>query len=145
MPGILLGALAIALAYAAAFFPRASPAAPWLMVAGIALLVCSLCLLGTRRGRPRPLALRVGVILLALVLLGGFGAALVLPPEIAASPFLLGLPRRAALLVYGVGILPALFLPVVYALSFDAAVLTEAELSTLRSRLSALASERTDE
>jgi hypothetical protein len=146
MPGILLGALAISLAYAAAFLPRATPVAPWLMVTGIALLVGSLCLVGTRRrGRSRPLALRIGLILLALVLLGGFGAALALPPEGAAAPFLLGLPRRAALLVYGIGILPALFLPLVYALSFGAVVLTEAELNELRSRLAALASERTDE
>jgi hypothetical protein len=144
VPGILLGALAIALAYGAAFLPGATTVAPWLMMVGIALLVCSLCLLGTRRrGGARPLALLIGLALLALVLLGGFGAALVLPPEGAAAPLLLGLPRRAALLVYGIGLLPALFLPLIYAFSFDAAVLSQAELRELRSQLADLARERT--
>ena len=146
MPGVLCGVIAIALAYTAAFFPVARTVAPWLMVAGIVLLLCSLVLLGTRRqGRSRPRALRLGLSLLAIVLLGGFGAALLLPPEGPGAPLVLGLPRRAALLVYGIGILPALFLPLIYALSFGAAVLTESELRELRVELARLAAERTPE
>lgn len=143
MPGTFLGVLAIALAYAAAFIPRAAPAAPWLMVGGIALLIVALCVLGTRRsGRSRPLLLRVGLGFLGLVLVAGFGAALALPPESVAAPLLLGLPRRAALVVYGIGILPALFLPLVYALSFGRAVLGDAELRELRARLAKLAADQ---
>ena len=139
MPGIFLGALVIGAAYAAAFLPRAAPAAPWLMVAGLTLLLVALCVLGTRRGgNSRPLALRLGLGFLALVLLGGFGAALALPPESPATPLLLGLPRRAALVVYGIGILPALFLPLVYAFSFERAVLSDTELRQLRERLAEL-------
>jgi hypothetical protein len=143
MPGVVLGALTIALAYAAAFLPRAAAAAPWLMLGGIVLLIVALCLLGTRRaGRSRPAMLGLGFGLLGLVLLGGFGAALVLPPESPATPLLLGLPRRAALVVYGIGIVPALFLPLVYALSFDRAVLSGAELQEIRTRLAGLSADQ---
>jgi hypothetical protein len=146
MPGAVLGALAVGLAYAAAFIPRLAPAAPWLMVGGMTLLIVALCLLGTRRARrSRPWVLRFGLGCLALVVAGGFSAALALPPESIATPLLLGLPRRAALVVYGVGILPALFLPLLFALSFERAVLSEAELRELRDRLARLAAERNGE
>jgi hypothetical protein len=73
-----------------------------------------------------------GTVALGLVLLAGFGGALLLPPETPGSPLWLGLPRRAALLVYGIGVLPALFLPLIYALTFGASVLDQAELAELR-------------
>jgi len=67
-----------------------------------------------------------------------------LPGEGAGSPLWLGLPRRAALLVYGIGLLPAFVLPLCYALSFDAAVLSRAELDRLRSELAELRSRHDD-
>jgi hypothetical protein len=145
MRGLLLGTLGVALAYVTAFFPApVAGAGPWLMAGGILLLVVSLLVLATRRqGGKRPLSLRLGLTLLGLVLAGGFGAAFLLPPETAASPLLLGLPRRAALLIYGVGLAPVLFLPLSYALSFDATVLSEAELREFRRRLAELGAERT--
>ncbi len=145
MRGTLLGALGIALAYATAFLPAPIAAAgPWLMAGGITVLVLSLLVLGTRRrGRRRPAVLVLGFMLLGLVLVGGIGAALILPPETAASPLLFGLPRRAALLIYGVGLAPVLFLPLSYALSFEATVLSESELRELRARLADLDREPT--
>jgi len=140
MSATLLGALAIGLAYLAAWLPAPlSRAAPWLMAGGTILLLLGLLLLGTRRSaRRRPALLILGLSALALLLLSGFGAALLLPAETAGSPLLLGLPRRAALLVYGIGLLPVLFLPLVYAFSFATGVLDAAELEALRTRLAAL-------
>jgi MFS family permease len=137
MLGSLLGALAIALAYAAAFLPEpVASAAPWLMAGGTTLMLVSLIVLGTRRrGRRRHRLLVVGIVALGVVLVAGFGAALLLPPESARSPLLLGLPRRAALLIYGIGLLPALFLPLIYALTFEVSVLSKAELAELRRSL----------
>jgi len=135
-----LGGVAIALAYGAAFLPRPAPdAAPWLMVAGITLLLLSTFWLGVRAGGQRPPALfRIALALLGLLLAGGFTAALALAPESPGSALLLGLPRRAAILLYGAGLVPALLLPVVYALTFDRTTLSEAGLADLRNRLARL-------
>lgn len=146
MKGLSLGVLAVGVAYGLAFLPGyAAALAPWLMVAGIVVLLLSLIVLGVRRpGRAMPKAVLAGMGILLLVVGGGFAAALLLPAEGAGSPLWLGLPRRAALLVYGIGLLPALVLPLCYALSFDAAVLNRADLERLRSRLAELNS-RQDE
>ena len=139
MPGIVLGTLLVALAYAAAALPQGVRASPWLMVAGIAALLIGLCVRGIhRRGRRQPWLLTLGFVFLAVVLLGGFAAALLLPPESPATPLWLGLPRRAALVVYGVGVMPALVLPLLYGVCFERAVLSEAELAEFRRRLNEL-------
>src|SRR5258706_245901 len=136
MKGLWLGVLSIVLAYGAAFVPGAGSVAPWLMTLGIILLLVSLIALGTRRrNRAPPPGLVLGVVFLLVVLGAGFAAALLLPPEHAGSPLLLGLPRRAGLLVYGIGLLPAIVLPLCYALSFASAVLSEADLIEFRARL----------
>jgi hypothetical protein len=63
-------------------------------------------------------------VLVGVLLAGGFSLALALPDDLgAAEPLWLGLPRRAAVIVYGVGLLPVVVLPVVYALTFDAQTL----------------------
>lgn len=78
--------------------------------------------LGAARGRAsargrglKRLAVPFGAVFLILV--GAFAAALRLPG--AGEPLLLGLPLRAAIVLYGVGLLPALILPLAYALTFD--------------------------
>lgn len=44
----------------------------------------------------------------------------------------LGLPRRAAFLLLGVGLLPGLVVPLAYGLVFDRQTLTEEDLGRLR-------------
>jgi len=133
--GITAGAVLVLLAYLTAWFPRLAGAGPWLMVLGTVTLLLGLLHRGMRRGRPLPAGVILGLGLLGLVLLAGFAAALLLPAEGPGSRLLLGLPRRAALLLYGVGILPVLWLPLFYAWSFERTVLSAEELAALRTRL----------
>ena len=47
-------------------------------------------------------------------------------------PLWLGLPPRAAVVLYVIGFLPVLVLPLAYALTFDALTLSEADLARAR-------------
>jgi hypothetical protein len=68
-----------------------------------------------------------------LVLVVGFGVALALPPADPADPTLwLGLPPRAAVIMYGVGLLPFLAVPISYALTFDRNTLREEDWARVR-------------
>ena len=132
---VLLGAVAVVAAYALAFLPGGSAAAPWVLCGGMAVLLPSLLWLGiapgSRSGRRARLAI---VIVLGVVLLGGLGGAL-LPAGAGDQVLFLGLPRRAALLIYGVGLLPGLGFGVVYAIGFDRLVLDRSRLEELRKEL----------
>jgi len=55
-----------------------------------------------------------------------------MPPETATSPLWLGLPFRAAVVLYGIGILPLFVLPFAYALTFESLTLSEADLERVR-------------
>ena len=71
---------------------------PWLFVAGLSVLLPSLLWVALRRGSG-------GIVVLLAIILGiGLAGALVLPPESTADALILGLPRRPALLSYGVGL-----------------------------------------
>lgn len=50
----------------------------------------------------------------------------------AGEPLWLGLPRRAAIVLYGVGVLPAVVLPFVYALTFDRVTLRAEDIARIR-------------
>ncbi len=68
-----------------------------------------------------------------LWIVGGFVVVLLLPAENPADPqLLLGLPLRAGILIYGVGLAPALVLPWAYARIFDQHTLSEEQLQALR-------------
>lgn len=111
--------LLIGAAYATAFDPNlAQDVSPWLMVFGVAGVMVGMSMLGALdRHRHRGLALVFGTLFLILVV--GFGAAILLPADDPAQLRLwLGLPPRAAIVVYGVGLLPLFFLPLAYALTF---------------------------
>ena len=136
---LFVATLAIALAYAGAFAPDGAPAwSAWLMAVGVPLALVAVMTLGAaRRGHvPRPLL--AAFALVAALLVGGFALALGLPSELgAAEPLLLGLPRRAAVVVYGIGLLPVLVLPVAYALTFDAQTLRDEDLERVRAAAAA--------
>jgi len=136
--GVLAAATAaVAVAYASAFGAGGPPRwAGWLLAMAVPTALAATMVLGAaRRGRVsgRLLAAFGGV---ALLLAVAFGLALGLPDGpgggALGEPLLLGLPRRAAVVVYGVGLLPVFVLPVVYALTFDAQTLRAEDLARVR-------------
>ncbi|HEU5217088.1 MAG TPA: hypothetical protein VFU23_00415 [Gemmatimonadales bacterium] len=131
---VVAGTIAIGAAYASAFARGGAPRwAAWAMVLGIALTSSGMIVLGaTRPGRSSGRAAWAAAFVF-VVLTGGFGAALALPPnESAGSVLWLGLPLRAALVLYGVGCLPALVLPLVYARGFREFTLDASDLDRIR-------------
>ena len=90
-------------------------------------------ILGATRGRRGIGALKIPFAFVALVLVIGFGAALALPAtEGPLSTLWLGLPARAAIVIYGVGLLPIVVLPVAYALTFETQTLSAEDLERVR-------------
>lgn len=150
---LVLSTLAIAAAYAAAFTPGGAPAwAAWAMALGTSTCMTSITLLAVAssaaaRARRAPLVAVVSALVAVWILMSGcFALALLLSPETAAEPRLwLGLPRRAAILLYGVGLLPLLILPFAYALTFDALTLPVEELARIRAAARASASREKQE
>lgn len=134
MTALVLSMIAIGVVYAGLIVSGGSaPWMPWAMAAATPLsLVATIALGAARTGRAhdglRRLAMPFLVVL--LIMLGAFAAALLLPAE--GEPLLLGLPRRAAIVLYGVGVLPALILPLAYALTFDDLTLTEEDIARVR-------------
>jgi hypothetical protein len=127
--GAGLGAAAILAAYGAAFVPPLAGLAPWLMAGGISVLLPSVLGLGLKG--PRWLRVMIAGTMAVVPLLGLLGA-LVLGPEPPGAPLVLGLPRRAALLLYGVGLLPGPVLSLLYAATFERSVLSRQRLDRLR-------------
>lgn len=116
---LFFGALAIGVAYAAAVGAGASPAwALWFVAFGGTACAVGLFVIGAAsRGPIRPL---IGWLLAALfvVIFAVFGTALAMrTPDSASEPIVLGLPVRLAMVFYGVGLLPLLVLPVVFAMT----------------------------
>ena len=128
-----VAAVLIAVGYGGAFLPGGAPGwAAWAMIIGIATLLVALMLLGARRASDSARPLLVPLLAVYLILLGGFGAALAFPPEAADGSLWLGLPRRAALVLYGVGLLPVAILPIAYTRTFDSLTLRPEDLERIR-------------
>lgn len=132
--GIALGTLGIAAAYLSAFFPdtRVGQAGPYLMAASLPVCMIATLALGALRGDGGLGALRWPILLVFVLVGGGLLLALLLPPDTVDGPYWLGLPRRAAVVLYGVGIVPLFVLPVAYALTFDALTLSDEDLDRVR-------------
>ena len=131
--GASVGTLAIAVAYLSAFAPPPVAAwGPWLMAVALPVTMVAIMVLGVARDDRRlgRLAVPIGVVLVLVA--GGFLLALGLPADRADGPLWLGLPPRAAVILYGVGLLPLFILPVAYALTFDALTLDDADLARVR-------------
>jgi hypothetical protein len=54
----------------------------------------------------------------------------------------LGLPLRAAIIMYGIGLFPAFIIPAAYALAFDRHTLSEADLARVRAVRDEMRAER---
>lgn len=115
----MLGVVAAGAAYILGATSANGPVAIGSMVVAIAGTVAGALLMGAerdvraRRARALSAALVAGVILIA------FGFAFLAPAMAGPTGVLwLGLPPAAGLVVYGVGVLPLLALPLVYAAGF---------------------------
>ena len=125
----------IAIAYAAAFSPGGAPRwAPWLLAVGIPLSIGAIMILGATRGRSGVGSLKIPFAFVVVTLALGFCAALLLPAsETADSALWLGLPARAAIVIYGIGLFPTIVLPIAYALTFETQTLTAEDVERVRS------------
>ncbi len=130
---VVVGTLGIGAAYASAFFPDSIGAmGPYLMAVALPVCMIATMVLGTVRGTTGLGVLAVPVLLVFVLVGGGFLLALQLPPDTADGPYWFGLPRRAAVILYGVGILPLFVLPLAYAFTFDALTLSDEDLARVR-------------
>jgi len=131
--GLFAATLFVALAYASAFLPGGAPWwAAWAMLLGMSGSMVGAMAMGAARGG-RVGRLSVPLALVFVMLVGVFGAVLAMPgvdaPDVALW---LGLPPRAALVIYGIGLLPLLLVPLAYALTFDDAGLDEDAIDRIR-------------
>ena len=131
---LVAGILAIAFGYAGAFFRGGTPSwAPWLLAMGIPIALGAIMILGAARGRMGIGPLKYPFAFVVAALAAGFGAALALPAtEGPLSELWLGLPARAAIVIYGIGLFPIILLPVAYALTFESQTLTAEDLEQVR-------------
>lgn len=143
---LVLSILAIASGYAAAFIPGGAPPwAPWLLALGIPGALGSIMALGAARGRAGIGKLKIPFAFVFIVLASGFCLALGLPEETAGAELWLGLPRRAAIVIYGIGLLPIVVLPVAYAITFDTQTLSQSDIDRVRELSRQIAASRTEE
>jgi len=130
---LVFSILLIAVGYASAFKPGGAPSwAPWLLALGIPGALGSIMALGAARGRAGIGKLKIPFAFVFIVLTAGFSLALGLPDETADSRLWLGLPLRAAIVIYGIGLLPIVVLPVAYALTFDTQTLSQSDIDRVR-------------
>lgn len=131
---IVASTVAMAAAYAGALAPGGGGAwTAWAFVLGIACMMVGLMVLGAARPGGGVGRLALPFAFVWLVLAGGFATVLAMGPVDPADPTLwLGLPPRAAIVLYGIGLLPVLVLPLAYALTFDALTLGEDDLARVR-------------
>lgn len=137
---VFLATVAVAAVYVATLVQGTAPAwaAPVFAVA-IAVLLVGLMVVGAARSRGGLGWLWAAFVFVFVVIAGGFIAALVLPVEAAGADLWLGLPPRAAIIMYGVGLLPAFVVPVAYAMTFDRLTLSRADLERVRALAAASA------
>jgi hypothetical protein len=134
LTALCLAIVAIAIGYAAAFTPSGTPAwAPWLLALGIPISLGAIMILGAARGQKGIGPLKLPFLFVVAVLTIAFCVALALPAtESALSKLWLGLPARAAVVIYGIGLLPIVVLPVAYALTFETQTLSAEDVERVR-------------
>ena len=130
---LVISSILVAVAYVAAIVLRGVPSwAPWALMLGTSTIMLATMILGASRPRGGigKLALPFGVIF--AILIAGFSAALLMPPESAATTLWLGLPPRTAVVLYGIGVFPLFLLPIAYTLTFETLTLSDADLARVR-------------
>jgi hypothetical protein len=137
---IFISMLLIALSYATAFLPGGAPDwAAWVIALSMSALMVAVLILGAAKGGAvRHNGLRAIFVLTFLALAVGFALALRAPVPTPDAPLFLGLPHGAAIIMFVVGFLPMLVLPLAYALTFEETNLSDEELADLRARLKEL-------
>jgi hypothetical protein len=125
---------AMAISYGAAFSKSGTPTwSPWLIAITVPISLVAIMILGAARGTGGIGRLKVPFAFVALTLIVGFTAALTLPAtEGPMSRLWLGLPLRAAIVIYGIGLLPIVVLPVAYALTFETQTLSAQDVARVR-------------
>lgn len=141
--GLPVAAGLVAISYALALVPAwAETLAPILLALGTAATLASTLALAVHR-EGRIGILWLPVLFIVLVVGGGLVALVLMPPTDPGDPTLFfGLPPRAALLLYGVGLLPTLVVPVTYAATFERLTLSPADLERVREAARAMREER---
>ncbi|HEX6626770.1 MAG TPA: hypothetical protein VF105_02340 [Gemmatimonadaceae bacterium] len=131
---LFVSIIAIAISYGAAFSESGTPTwSPWLIAIAVPISLVAIMILGAARGAGGIGRLTVPFALVALTLIIGFTAALALPAtEGPMSRLWLGLPLRAAIVIYGIGLLPIFVLPVAYALTFETQTLSAQDVARVR-------------
>ena len=131
---LILAVCAIAVAYGSAFMPGGAPGwAPWLLALGIPGALGGIMVLGAARERGGVGRLAIPFAFVIVTLTVGFCLALGLPAnEGPGSTLWLGLPARAALIIYGIGLMPVVVLPVAYALTFETQTLAAEDVERVR-------------
>ncbi|HJQ53519.1 MAG TPA: hypothetical protein VJ825_06720 [Gemmatimonadaceae bacterium] len=134
LQALFISVLAIAVGYAAAFRHAGTPTwAAWLLAIGIPVALGAIMILGATRGRRGIGRLKLPFLFVVATLAIGFGAALALPgTEGPLSKLWLGLPARAAIVIYGVGLLPIIVLPIAYAVTFESQTLSAEDVEQVR-------------
>lgn len=128
--GLIAATIAIAIGYASAFAKSGAPAwGSWFLAIGIPAALGAIMALGATRGKRGLGPLKLPFAFVFVLLAAGFCFALALP---AREPLVLGLPLRAAIIIYGIGLLPIIILPVAYAITFDTQTLSEADVARVR-------------
>lgn len=124
----------VAIAYAAMFVSATPPSwAPIALAIGANGVIMTLMAIGAVRHDTMPRSLVWTFVGLFVLCAGAFVVALLMPAqEGVGGPLLLGLPLRAAIVLYGVGVLPIAILPFAYALTFESSTLSEDDLDRVR-------------
>lgn len=118
---LTLGAVIVALAYAAVFADFVT-AAPWLLAMGATLVLTGLGLLGAGEKAPR---LAAAVLVACALTFIGFAVALAMKPHEAGAALLFGLPRATTLMLLCTGAVPLVMLPLAYAWVFPREVMPD--------------------
>lgn len=126
--------IAIGMGYASAFLAGGAPGwAPWLLALGIPVASVAIMVMGAVREGGKLGSLVIPFVMVLVLLASGFCLALALPAtESSESRLVLGLPLRAAIIIYGVGLIPVVVLPFAYALTFETQTLSREDVERVR-------------